>query len=185
MHHSVKRGQLVYGRQQVHFANIMPTQQDAMIQFSLRFHDFFGVTPEKFPLLYRLFFNEQSVVQSWTPLTPSMVNALKYSLPGAQPREGPRSLVPIRAFDLAHHLGLSQVAQGFQPPHDQLLGAPGSLGPNLLEGLLQEFLGEPTALFKSPEQHQAIYLICSMVPSLILILPTGGGGEDTTLSHDI
>ena len=88
MNHSKQTGLMHYGREISHFPNIIPTLQDAMVNFSLLFHHYFQISPERFPIFQQIWSGQAVSIQAaLVPKLPPPRPALLYGkgIPGTPP----------------------------------------------------------------------------------------------------
>jgi superfamily II DNA helicase RecQ len=164
MHHSRSVALLHYGRQPGHFVNLAPTQQDAMALFSLYFHQFFHMAPDAFPEFYQIFMGRESPSQStYQPTQPTTSTALLYG-------KGLDQEPAVQLHHLQQYLQV-QLPDSWPP----ISAASSKMPPNPLLNILREFLGDPMAYFRTPEQQVALYHLLKGTPNLTIILPTAGG----------
>ena len=201
-HHSVRTAQLIYGRPQVQFANLPVSQQEAFMGFSQRWHGYIGLPPD-FNFVGSLYRAVQLPIprhretapasQSQVTLSHLEKSCLKYVWPASDrsvfgkglsvgqfdrffalssPRYSPGELVSDEfvAGDDANDYDISQQIR--LPPLQPISRVPQG---DLLLQLLREFLGNPGANFRVPEQRQVLYHILARCPCLFSILPTAGG----------
>jgi superfamily II DNA or RNA helicase len=165
MHHSKMTGLMHYGRQPNHFQNLIPTQQEAMVMFSIGFHRFFQLSPEAFGSFYQIFLGQQLPSQStYQPSMPITRKALLYG-------KGLEGRAPTILQHLLQYLELP-LPEDLEPLP---LGSRPLPASDPLLNLLQEFLGDSSAQFKTAEQKMALYHMLKGTPNLTIILPTAGG----------
>jgi superfamily II DNA or RNA helicase len=98
MHHSKETALKVYGRQGQHLSGFSANQQVALVDFSLKFHEFFGLNPDQFMAFAEIYFPSLS-----TPSSSSRGLGLPSNSAALRPR--------------AKHIhALSQTESGLPPP---------------------------------------------------------------------
>lgn len=200
-HHSAKTAMLIYGRPKVQFSNLALNQQAAFIDFSQRWHHYIGLSPD-FNLLGHLFqpvsldrsspdetADEDQEDTLFTLNAPCL--RASFENPKTTP---PASHIPIGQFNQFFST-TSPIFNPVQPQMESNVDPHAELDPDpyqqvyksarnkvifqpycdLLLHLFQEFLGDQSASFKSPEQRQVLYHLLAKQPYLVAVLPTAGG----------
>ena len=202
MNHSRATGLAIYGRSAATFQGVRADIQTALISFSQRWHSYIGLSPDEL-VLSSLFWDRAFRVPK-AELDPSLSTlSIPLALPMTRPlvlfryplRAGataPTARVSLGQFNEFMSLAGVDVAIGDSPspsPSDSPdLGArPAYLaysrlvpsqthpGLGLLTCVLQEFLNDKDASFRSAEQQGAFYLMMKRIPYFFLILPTAAG----------
>ena len=201
MHHSTRTAMMVYGRQIHQMPNLPHDQENAYIQFSQRWHIYLGLGDEQFPLLTLLYPRDQYIsLPSHPPPPPSTGSsslglatpALLFTRPQIPGIHPPSQKVSLGALHECLSLGYSDENDSLSSSGESLdlddldpsqrirstapdLRRSNQVDIHLLDRLLQDFLQDSQATFKSPEQRQALYSYLARPPYLILNLPTAGG----------
>lgn len=198
MHHSKRTAMMIYGRQVDQTPHLPHDQENAYIQFTQRWHIYIGLGLDQFSLLDLLYPRGHPISSLSQPSVPARVSTLSLSTPalvftrpqtpGIQP---PSTKIALGALHECLSLGYPNQGDSLS---DSELEASADLDPTqivrstapdlrrnhhpdiyLLDGLLQEFLQDSRAGFRTPEQKQALYSYLAKPPYLIINLPTAGG----------
>lgn len=202
MNHSRATGLAIYGRSVASFQGIRADIQTALISFSQRWHSYIGLSPDQL-VLTSLFWDRALLVpttelkpglsQPSTPIALPMTRPLVYfCYPLRAGATAPTSRVSLGQFNEFMSLAGVDIAIADNPSsspsdssdldtrpaylaHSHLVPSQTDPGLGLLTCVLQEFLNDKDASFRSAEQQRAFYLMMKRIPYFFLILPTAAG----------
>lgn len=201
MHHSVRTGQLVYGRTEGQFAHLTKDMQDIYVEFSIRWHQYIG-TGYDFDAFWHLYpsIPASTSLMPTIPEPPSgpqdeptLIPTIRPDQPALSARFGLSTTIPVVSIGLLESWKSVQAQpstlsyfdtdrsqldalQLFKDYSQVLRAQPIHPQTDVLLCLFREFLGIPEAMFQSDRQREALLaLVLNLEPSLFLVLPTGGG----------
>ncbi|KAL4923111.1 DEAD/DEAH box helicase [Aspergillus undulatus] len=168
MHHSRDTVLCYYGRQLASFQGIKPDHQASMVDnpIAQETTDSRGISlPNSQPIVQ---FKMPRVGNTRPPATPISIGQFHeyLSLYGS----GLANQSPLPQLASSSQLDAFQKLQLDRLPSSSLP----KLDSSVLEAILQDFLQDQEAIFRSL-QHEAFYLLLSKLPYLLVILPTAAG----------
>jgi hypothetical protein len=129
IHHSVHTAVKVYGCLESHVSGLATNQQQALVDFSLRFHEFFGMAPNQFTAFGELYFSKiprgmastiyqnQGLARASPMRSDALVSRAKHVHMLSQPEATDQVPKRVRIQELATYLSnQGSRADSFEPP---------------------------------------------------------------------
>jgi superfamily II DNA helicase RecQ len=181
MNHSTKVEELNYARTTSTFSNTRSSLQLVYLSFCLRFFRFFKLDiPNSTPFLSTISLRNRELEENTLSISNSL--AIKYS-------KGPSTTSSFEPNNRKHLRQVSSISSSLVTNRVlkkvktlDLIGLSSlTSSSSLLEGLLQDFLGNNLAIFKIAEQRLLLEAILLKIPYILGILPTSSGKSLTYL----